>query len=295
MLTEKIRAATYNTGLLKILFRDFVPFVSSRAKTLPKVLSKFVEAIKLDIIFLQEVWNKSASYCITSSLIEQNFTVLKPQVGGFLGSGLILAVRNSFRIIRSSFIPYLSSASADRFAVKGAFSLTLGTPGGAYFTLIGTHMQSLATKNGQPLKSGEVFAHRQQVQQLQAIIKHESGRGLPTLVLGDFNVGPHYAEENFYHLLKTCELKEAYLDWKPSAYEHTWDVDNPLVQHGWNALEPSALIDHCFIRSGEQHDWKVMSGGIIMKETYNCDDSAESRLIPLSDHYGLVVDLVLGH
>jgi endonuclease/exonuclease/phosphatase family metal-dependent hydrolase len=286
---------TYNAGLLRAFFKDIVPFVGARAKLLPSSLEALVDSTQIDVLFLQEVWSEKVARRITSSLEERHYTVVRPRLLRLFGSGMLIAIRQQLHLIRKKFIPFRVAASTDYFAAKGVLVLHLMSSDKTRFLCVGTHMQSIKTRNGIPQKKVEVEAHSEQIKQLKAILDLESeGRTIPVVLLGDFNVGPGYAEENFRLISQSCDLTEAYMNYRPVDFEHTWDVRNPLVKAGWNSLEPSALIDHCFVRPGKKLFWKMTAGKLAMKEGYSfLSHELGNYAAPLSDHYALVTDLEL--
>jgi len=210
---------------------------------------------------------------------------------------MLIAIRQNLHLIKRKFFPFRAAASTDYFAAKGVLVTHLVSSEGTRFLCVGTHMQSITTRNGVPQKTVEVRAHTDQIKQLNTILDQESeGRMIPVVLLGDFNVGPGYAEDNFSLISQSCDLTEAYMNYRPVDFEHTWDVRNPLVKAGWNSLEPSALIDHCFVRPGKKLFWKMTAGKLAMKEGYSfLSQEIGNYVSPLSDHYALLTDLELAH
>ena len=288
-MSRSISAVTYNVGLLSIFTKNLIPLARERAILLPNVIASFVDQEKVDIIVFQELWNEKDAVVLQGILNRRGFQTRRPPRLGIMGSGMLIAIRSPLSILSCAFVPFLTSASSDQLARKGMMVANIGTADGETFTFVGTHLQALHTKNGVPSHRAEIRAHQQQVTQMDRYLKSDMvDQKNPVLTLGDFNVGPGYIEECFEFIHESCGFRMPYQGFQG----HTWDKDNVLVSEGFNAKEPSALIDHCFIGDGEKLFWKEQSAAVVMNDPHPTL-SYRTKAAPLSDHYGLKVDLIL--
>lgn len=82
----------------------------------------------------------------------------------------------------------------------------------------------------------------------------------------------------------------------PGAGFVTWDAANPLVRLGLFPNEPSAKIDHIFLRGGVGRAWHVIDARRVLDgvvEGLILEDKASGEPVPapLSDHYGFLAEV----
>ena len=223
-----------------------------------------------------------------------------PKLHSILGlnSGLLLLVRSPFQVVDWKFTPFTRTTFTDSFARKGVLEATLqDADTGLRFVLVGTHTVALDTVRGTPKDQGQVDAITAQVEQLRRTLRARSEEGrIPALLLGDFNVGPGYADAIYRSIADG--LNEAGALPAPEDPLTTWDPANPLVKFGKYPDEPAAKIDHVFLQNGESRGWEAVDARELALERRGqvCSIRSPSAVgsvpAPLSDHYGFFTTLV---
>lgn len=299
---DSFTVLTYNLGLLRILGFDLVPMVKARAAAAPAELARFAIAHQPDIILLEEVWEDSFSNAIAKQLAPLGYTAIHPNVHSFLGlsTGLLLLVRAPLTVIDWKFMPFVCNTFTDSFARQGVLEATLVYPlSGTRFVLVGTHTVAVDTNNGVPKDKAQVDVITAQMGQILATLASRSQKGvLPALLLGDFNVGPGYADAIYRIIADTvgiCEVGSILLPGDPLT---TWARENPLVKYGHYPNEPSAMIDHVFLQNGIAANWGVSAVQVVEKDPVpglSLTPSAKTSQVssPLSDHYALLTKVDL--
>jgi endonuclease/exonuclease/phosphatase family metal-dependent hydrolase len=298
-----LRVLTYNLGLLRVFGSDFVPAVKDRAAIAPREVARFAGEQSPDLIVLQEVWKSSQGKAITAALSPLGYEVVRPKGCTLVGKegGLLVAVRKPLRIVSWSFTPFKKSTFVDSLARKGVLQATLENPaaGGTQFVLLATHTVALDTDQGTPVDEKQVAAVRVQALRILSQLEQASpGGALPALVVGDFNVGPRYADASYRLVADAPGIREAGAVAAPGDAFVTWDPDNPLVHYGDYPNEPAAKIDHVFTRDGTAARWTVAKAAVVFTAPVDGLSFAPSRgaepvPAPLSDHYGFLADLEL--
>ena len=177
--------------------------------------------------------------------------------------------------------------------------LTAPLAGGARFVLLATHTVALDTDQGTPVDEKQVAAVKVQALRILSLLEQASpGGALPALVVGDFNVGPRYADASYRLVADAPGVVEAGAVAAPAEAFVTWDPANPLVRFGGYPNEPAAKIDHVFVRNGTAARWTVVKAAVVFTAPVDGLSFAPSRgaepvPAPLSDHYGFLADLEL--
>ncbi|MEZ4752413.1 MAG: hypothetical protein R3B54_17810 [Bdellovibrionota bacterium] len=198
-------------------------------------------------------------------------------------SGLFVAVKD-WQVKKAEFYPFGDSARAgnEKLLDNGTLMLELRSQSGSPLILAAVHLQALTVdKAGKALKPEEVAAFEKQVELTKEKIKKWAGEELPTLVVGDLNVGPVLGADNYKKLMASLDLKNAFFSQALPPTGATWDQKNKLVADGDFSTDPSDMVDHV-LYSGEK--FKVASASVVLKETL------PNKAYPLSDHYGLLVE-----
>jgi hypothetical protein len=231
------------------------------------------------------------------------YEVVRPKGCTLIGKegGLLVAVRQPLRIVSWSFTPFKKSTFIDSLARKGILAAVLENPdaGGAQLVLLATHTVALDTDQGMPVDEKQVAAVRTQALQILSLLEQRSLAGsLPALLVGDFNVGPGYADASYRTIADAPGIREAGAVAAPGDALVTWDPDNPLVHYGDYPNEPAAKIDHVFMRDGSADRWQAASAGVVFRQpvaglTLVPSKGAAAVPTPLSDHYGFFAELEL--
>ncbi|OHD68632.1 MAG: hypothetical protein A2177_15205 [Spirochaetes bacterium RBG_13_68_11] len=294
---------TYNLGLLRAFGSDLVPIVRERAAVAPGEIARFATEQSPDVIVLQEVWKNSQAKAVTKVLTPLGYEVVRPKGCTLIGKegGLLVAVRQPLRIVSWSFTPFRKSTFVDSLARKGVLATVLENSGagGARFALLATHTVALDTDQGTPVDEKQVAAVRTQALQILSLLELRSPAGsLPTLLVGDFNVGPGYADACYRIVADAPGIREAGAVAVPGEALVTWDPDNPLVHYGDYPNEPAAKIDHVFMRDGSTGQWQAVMTSVVFTQpvaglTLVPSKGAAAVSTPLSDHYGFFAELDL--
>ncbi len=300
---DPYKVLTYNVGLLRAFGSDLVPIVEARAAAAPAELARFASENGPQIILLEEIWRDGYAQAIEKAFAPLGYASAMPAVHSIIGlsSGLLLLVRSPLSIVDWRFTPFNRTTFSDSFARKGVLEATLKDAAtGATFVLIGTHTVAVDTIDGRPKDTAQVSAIMSQVAQMRATLAARSRNGaVPAVLLGDFNVGPGYADGVYRAITEGGALSEAGAALPAVGPFITWDPRNPLVKYGGYPDEPPAKIDHVFLQDGTGARWSVLDARVVLQEP-----AADLRLaprgqadalpVPLSDHYGFLAEIELG-
>jgi endonuclease/exonuclease/phosphatase family metal-dependent hydrolase len=295
---------TYNLGLLRVVGLDLVPAVKARARIAPRELAAFARQDSPDILLLEEVWDNRTAAAIAGELSSLGYASIRPKGRGAfcLGSGLLLLVRSPLEVVDWRFTPFAKSTFPDCFARKGVLAATLEdtSSSGTRIALVGTHMVALDTREGLAANKAQLAAFDGQAAEVLSVLDSRSSQGsIPVILLGDFNVGPGYADAAYRRIAGREGLIEAGESLDSPSLLPTWDPLNPLVRDGHYPSEPPAKIDHIFLGSGERSSWRVRSVRRVFDApieglTGRTPKGADAVRIPLSDHYGFLAEVELG-
>ncbi len=301
-MEETLRIVTYNLGLLKVFGTDYVPTVDARAREAGAALARFASDESPQIVLFEEVWYASQADSIMKALSPLGYSFANPSPRGILGlgSGLLLAVKTPLKIVEWTFAPFKKNPFMEKFARKGVLSADVEDQDtGMSFRLVGTHTIAVDTVDGQPKDKSQVDVHTSQAGEILAAVAAASeGGAVPVLLLGDFNVGPGYADTLYRAIADAEGLREAG-EFLTVTSIITWDPENPLVKYGRYPNEPASKIDHIFLKDGLQFHWTPVEVRRVMDSpvdalTVTPAKGAEPVPAPLSDHYGFMADVILG-
>ncbi|MCX7031078.1 MAG: endonuclease/exonuclease/phosphatase family protein [Spirochaetes bacterium] len=298
-----LKVLTYNLGLLRVFGFNFVPTVRERAELAPREIARFAAEQSVDVIVLQEIWKSSQVKAITEALAPLGYEVVRPKGCTLIGKegGLLVAVRQPLRIVSWSFTQFKKSTFIDSLARKGVLQALVENPGvdGAQFVLLATHTVALDTDQGTPVDEKQVAALKSQAVHVLSILEQAYAAGsLPALLVGDFNVGPGYADASYRLIADAPGIREAGVVAAPGEALVTWDPGNPLVHFGKYPNEPAAKIDHIFMRDGSMGRWQAIETGVVFTQpvaglALTPSKGAAPVPTPLSDHYGFLAELDL--
>ncbi len=300
---QKYTILTYNLGLLRVAGWNLVPSVAERSRLAPRELSLFAADSSPDIILLEEVWKNGVASRIAGALAPLGYAATRPKGCGavHIGSGLLLLVRSPLRVASWRFESFEERPGLELVARKGILRAVIEDTagGGARFALVGTHTTALDTVDGVPRDEGQVDAYLGQARAALAALDEASAHGsIPAVLLGDFNVGPGYADEAYRVIADAPGVVEAGAGISPESPSVTWDRQNPLVRLGRYPNEPSAKIDHVFLRGGTALGWRVLAARRVFDtpvDGFDLKDKAAGTSVasPLSDHYGFLAEVEL--
>ncbi|MBC7692377.1 MAG: endonuclease/exonuclease/phosphatase family protein [Methylotenera sp.] len=285
------KVATYNVGLLKILWHEAVPLAFSRSDLLVSRLPAIAAEQGIEIFALQEVWTAKDRKRFKIAFEKNGYASVETPRKGWLGTGLLLFVHHSIEILEENFHPFKGATSWDRWVQKGMLSARIRKPGTPTVAVINTHLQALTTDRSRSARRLEIFVHNSQVQQLKTLVNHSNS---PTILLGDFNVGPTSYASLFRKLLRRLGTRDVLTHVPHLKLPEflTWDQNNPLVQQGHLADEKSARLDHCMVRPSADWDWHVAEASLQFDAPHP-ELRIRGQTTPLSDHFAVVVRLEL--
>lgn len=268
--------ATFNLGLLKLkLFRINIiptPFVSKRLRLLPNFLKK----LNVDVIALQEIYSQQHKRYLISQLknIYPHHAYSKKRSLLGLQNGLMFL--SKIPIKKSKEITYKRNPLFEGLATKkGVLSITLKN-----IILYNTHL----TYGGILGPTNKVIEkiRGKQIKQLISSIKDKKS----SIILGDFNTGPHVSKEN-YNLLLKSNLLNTYDEICKKDHKKpkiTWDPNNTLNKNSLFKKEPPQRIDHILISKNSL--FEIINSKIFAKKTIV--PITKNKKITLSDHYGVL-------
>lgn len=274
---ERLRVLSLNAGLLRlgVLGRTFleVPFLEERLEALVAELS----GMDVDVVCLQEVFSPSHRDLLVTALVSafpHSARVDDRRRG--LTNGLLTLSR--LPLLSTSFTPFRSFSLSQRvFVQQGVLSVTVPFGGGEVSVL------NLHTTAGGARSPESRSAERVRARQLAEVARLAPG---PAVVCGDFNAGPEASPSNYESFLAAGFL-DAASGLPGSSPGVTWDPGNPLNVSGHFVSCPPQRIDHVFLSA-------ACSIVPVRSEVVFTDPCvpAGGGLVPLSDHYGVLVDLV---
>jgi endonuclease/exonuclease/phosphatase family metal-dependent hydrolase len=297
-----LKVLTFNLGLLRVVGFDFVPTVRDRAKAAPREIARFARERSPDLIVLEEVWKNAHAAAITEALAPLGYDVVRPKGCTVVGKegGLLVAVKQPLKIASWSFSAFGKSTFIDSLGHKGVLRAVIENPGdGARFALLATHTVAVDTDQGTPIDEKQVAALATQLRHVLSMLEQASSAGsTAALVVGDFNVGPGYADASYRLIADAPGVREAGAVAAPGEAFVTWDPANPLVKYGRYPDEPAAKIDHVFVRDGTTVRWQISRASVVFTEMVADLELVPSKgaaalPTPLSDHYGFLVELDL--
>ena len=207
---------------------------------------------------LQEIWKNAHAKAITEALAPLGYEVVRPKGCTLIGKegGLLVAVRQPLRIVSWSFTPFRKSTFIDSLARKGVLA---GGPRESRCRRRPvrrcsqpTRWPSTRTRERRWTKSRSPPSATQALQILSLLEQRSQAGSLPALLVGDFNVGPGYADASYRLIADAPGIREAGAVAAPGEALVTWDPGNPLVHYGDYPNEPAAKIDHVFLQ-GREH------------------------------------------
>ncbi len=286
---------TFNTFLFDIrlfgLFRVYhsAPHLQPRLAALPEALGE----VGADVICLQEVFRKPHR-----AFLAETLAGVYPHAAGVerrglpLGTGLMMLSRHPIETARIR--EFRAAFLEERLAIRmGMLVSVLRLPDIGRCRVINLH-----------LAAGGMFGHPESVKaeevrrrQIGEVLRAagEPGPEL-TIIAGDFNAGPDSSAVNYRHLLDAGYLdafaEAKVLSGQPPAMEMTWDPANPMISGELNRSLPRQRIDHVFLRREGMAGRRLGAARIVLSERRVA--LAGEGPVPVSDHYGLCVDIEAG-
>ncbi len=277
---------TLNAGLtavdiLGVRFYEDARHLDARAAALAPAL----RSVAADIVALQEVLTRRAKRRLAAALHD-----LYPHAAGveedshIFGSGLLILSR--FPVDDRACLPFASQMFDERvFAPRSLLACTVDVP------VCGPcRVATLHTTAGGALRP---FADRRtqrcRASQLADVLRQVDGAAghAATILAGDFNCGPTVVPD-LYRSFLDAGFRDAHVEVNgsdESAGGGTWDPANPL--NAAAAARTAHRIDHVFLREPGPARLRAARAALVLQEP--CVALDDGRVIPISDHYGLLV------
>lgn len=275
----RLRVVTFNVGLMRIhawgctLFENPVG-VAARA---PLVAARMERLCRdADLVCVQECYEREHRATLVRAMGAHPHLAFSTE-GAWLNSGLMVFSKHP--IAQSERIPHGACCSYER--VMGdrsmlAARIRLLGPGPGFVNLLNVHLTAGVPPASEQMK----IIRTRQLKDISDKVR-TFPRGEPIIVAGDFNFSPEVAPEN-YREMSGLGLRDAWLHspHPPGADEAgiTWDADNPLNRAKSPLQGSSHRCDQVWVGGGARAARSEVVG---------------SRA-PLSDHYGVAVDIDVG-
>lgn len=294
-MIQKLRIATYNAGLIqvkalsKVLF-EFAPFVDLRAKALPTLLL----SLNADIICLQEVFDikhweqiqRDTKYVFPFSAYPRS---RRPALFN-LGVAFLSRIP-----LHDTLFTRFSDQLVEEFvfAPRGAGFVRVRPSKHFDIWISNSHTTAGGSKHHPESRKTDQCRARQ-LTELSAKIDSLSGDQCGKMIFGDLNCGPEASLEN-YRLLADLGFNDSVksiFDSKGLVAPPTWDPTNSLNMQSPHKTSPKQRIDHALVGDAWTDKLIVENAAIIGMEPIITLSDAQTCTV--SDHYGWVVDYVIG-
>jgi endonuclease/exonuclease/phosphatase family metal-dependent hydrolase len=278
-----LKVITFNAAILDVCVFGYsfyrpLEFIQQRLQHLAIAL----EQSDADIIFLQELFHRNYQDTLSHALKRSYPYVLGHAPRGWklrLGNELLIFSRfplTDGKLVRFSHAP----AEELRHTSKGFYHAQVILPAIGPLNLINFHM-SAGGKHLHPQSSTMEAIRQKQIEQFLDY----SQKLNQTLLAGDLNAGPEVSTDNYEQML-TSNYHDLFS--QSGAKGISWDPDNPLVKQGSDSHLPAQRIDHIFADSDLFENLNVTDANIVFDD--HCV-SISSDAVPLSDHYGLSMNI----
>ncbi len=290
----QLKLLTYNVGLLevRILGQEvFKPsdYLSERVKYLPYA----IRSVNADIVSLQELYTaKHADYLlnILSDLYPYHYradnTLLRIKNG--------LMILSKYPIHKQGLVKMTDGPEEERyFASKSIMAVEVILGPDFTVDIANIHPTGGGTELAQDHPDNITARDHQVLQVYQYLRPHEGGKfgSDYQIIMGDFNAGPEIARAN-YETLKEYGFRDAYAEYALTVnvpMKMTWDADNILNSEGAHSDSVSQRIDHIFLSKDLTNKVSISNAEVVFEEAVVPVEGA--RLVPVSDHYGVVVEM----
>ena len=295
---RKLVILTFNAGLLSINMFGYpliVPtdYIEERLQYIPAALI----AMNADVIALQEVYTKPHQDYLIAHLSEiYPHYVSKRNRSIGLPNGLMFF--SKYPIVEWEYYQFDDAGPFDEklIANKGTLTITVSLDDLGNLTLYNVHPTSGGMLNGQDDPDIETKRQNQIDEVLQ--LTKRTNKGM-SVVLGDFNAGPQISNRNYESLFAHgfVDVYKRVCESRGECEKITWDAQNPLNISGTHSTSPSQRIDHIYVQESVLDSLEISDARIIFEEaivplpTETVEEGAEIPKVPLSDHYGLIVEL----
>ncbi|HOX38221.1 MAG TPA: endonuclease/exonuclease/phosphatase family protein [Candidatus Brocadiia bacterium] len=263
-----LKLLAWNVQLLPTTLSRFAKSLQKQQELRAPWIVEYLNAQDYDVVVLQEVIDKRATEKIKEGLKASYPYIIAPVpekgVAGASGGNLI-ASRIPMKYV--AHIVFENVAGVDRIATKGCV-IAEGEKDGVIFQIVGTHLQA----------GHQEEKDKQYVEMGDKVIKPHRRDAVPQILAGDFNTDE--GTDKFEMLLGATGMR-AYPMTDPRPF--TIDPENSWSRPGKRLGRP----DHIFLNP-------CGTGSTIIGQTVQrARREHEGKIMDLSDHYGLIAEIVL--
>ena len=286
---ETLTLLTFNVGLVRVAIAGitvFEPaaFIPERLAALPGALT----ASGANVVALQEVFRSDHRKQIIEATRDAFPYAAWAEAPAFgLSSGLLILSDRPLEEPRQ--FRYSQHPIDERlYAKKGLLMATIDAGALGPLRLVNVH----ATAGGKFLDYDAAKTTALRSRQLAEILAVAAmPTDATTLLLGDFNTGLGAAEQNYREILSAgyVDLVKDANAGTPEADLCTWDPEQPLANGKGDQKGEARRLDHVFVAEKDRARLKVEKARIVFRATIV--PLSGGRLVPLSDHYGVLMRL----
>jgi endonuclease/exonuclease/phosphatase family metal-dependent hydrolase len=282
-----LRILTLNTGLTEIRiggipFYTDVPHVNERAAHLAAAL----RSVNADIVALQELVPLRIKKALVAALADlYPYTAGLIEDGRFYGAGLLTLSRHP--IDRASHTSFAQQTFEEGlFGPRGVVGCTVHVPGLGPCRVKNLH----ATAGGAYMRGKRASQDRRHAQIAEAASLANQAVEEIVILAGDFNSGPtawphiyeHVTEAGFNDTVVAADQTD------DTGSQGTWDPANALNRK--KTVAGAHRVDHVFLSRRGNARVSVARAEIVLREPTVPVSGGDQ--VPVSDHYGLLVELV---
>lgn len=284
------RFLTLNTFLLEVRLFGRVPVypvapsIEPRLHALPAALA----ATGADVIALQEVFRRPHRLFLANELkVDYPFVAGLRHSGLPLGTGLMVLSRHP--IGNADPHEFRAALVEERIAIRmGMLDCRIDLPDLGEVRFVDFHLVAGGLGGHPEGRRGETCRARQ----IDELIALARAPGPPTTIMaGDLNAGREASPANYHQLLnagfRDCVTEAA----EGRGAAMTWDPENPLITGELNRSLPPQRMDQVFLREAGSEHLSVDAAKVVLSE--RTIDVGEAAPVPVSDHYGVAVDIVI--
>ena len=273
-----INAAIQDVRICAISFYRPLDHIQPRLEKLAEGIRK----LEPDIVVLQELFHYRFQKQFYDRLAD-----IYPHAAGFARRGPKLRLGNElitlskYPLANSRFIRFRETALEESlFTNKGIYTMDIDIPAAGLFHLTNFHMTAGGLWN-HPEDNNMEKIRASQIDQLIESVPDN----IPAILAGDLNSGPSSSPGNYARMLSAGFI-DTFVE--AGAEGMSWDPSNPLVAHHSENHLPPQRVDHVFINPAAQDRIQPETARIVLDN--RCVTLANGLEIPVSDHYGVLVE-----
>jgi len=284
---RELKVLTFNLGLLRVRLPGMTvfgspPFTEERFKHIPEA----IKASGADIVALQEIYEKEH----VSTLVKHVADVYPYVARGDNHRGLQfhngLLYLSKHPIDGYTLRKHSQASALERwFGCKSCLECRVATPLGP---LALVNMHTTAGGGVDPENADVDSVREAELAEAIALAEKAATDGYTAAVIGDLNMGPESSAGN-YRYMGTRGYEDAVLPFAEDV-GCTWDPTSPLNNLQVFAGCPPQRIDHFFFKQGAQLKASAVEK-LFTDAPVKAGTARAPKMVPLSDHYGLMITL----